>query len=268
MTTREFRKQHKLRFDSRIAGLLTVPTLLAAWHVAVTAEFLDPKLFPSPAQVWWAGVEMARNGELARDLVASAGRVLAGFAIGALLGVAFGVATGRLRIFSYTLGQILVALRPLPAISIIPFVIIWFGVDEGAKLIIISWAVLFPVWISTHLGIARIDPKFIWVAQTFGANSHQILFRVFFPNAVPMMVAGLRTSLGVAFVSLFAAEMAGAVEGVGYRIFTSHMVFRVDKMVVALLLLGLLGATMDFLFMRLCKIMFPWLAMDVSIRRT
>lgn len=243
----------------RVVAVATMPLTLLAWQLAAELGGLDARLFPPPLEVLEAFSEMAGNGELTRDIFASLTRALAGLVLGVVTGFACGIATGRFPIFSQSIGQLLSGLRPVPAIAIIPFVIIWLGVDEFAKIVIVSWAVMFPVWISTHIGVGRVDEKHLWAAQSLGASNSQLLWRVVVPSAMPLVTTGIRTGIGLAFISLFASEMAGASDGVGYRIFTSHLVFRVDKMMVGLIVLGLMGAAVDWIFAFGFKRFFPWM---------
>lgn len=241
-----------------LARLATLAGLLLLWFLASSVAGESP-LYPSPAKVASAAFQMALEGILFADLGISALRVTLGFAIGGLGGILLGILTGRLVSLDVTIGQVLIMLRPIPSIAIVPFVIIWVGISEPGKLTIISWAALFPTWIGTHLGVVRSNLRYEWVARSCGADEMQIIASVVVPNALPMMVAGLRTSLGAAFVSLFAAEMVGGPSGVGYRIHVSHMSFQPDRMLVGLICLAAMGAAADALFLRSTARMAPWI---------
>jgi len=245
--------------SNRITSLATFPALILIWQGFSYFGLLDSRLVPSPFSVSLAFHEMISSGELVRDIMASSTRVLAGLLCGVIFGFVCGVGTGRFPAVSGSLGQILSGFRPVPAIAIIPFVIIWVGVGEAAKIMIVCWAVLFPVWIATHIGVRRVDEKYIWAAKSIGASKSQILLLFVVPSALPLITTGIRTGIGLAFISLFAAEMAGSIDGIGYRIFTSHLVFRVDKMIVALIALGLLGALVDYAFTFFARKAFPWM---------
>lgn len=243
----------------QIVRLSTIPIIILLWQLSSWLELFDQRLFPSPLEVMNTLLDMIQSGELVRDLQASFLRAIGGIVIGISLGIGLGVGTGKFQILSGSVGQVLSIFRPVPAIAIIPFVIIWLGVGEVAKITIVSWAVLFPVWIATHIGISQVDEKIIWAAKSLGANNWKTLFYFLVPSALPLIHTGIRTGIGLAFISLYAAEMAGSVEGIGYRIFTSHLVFRIDKMIVALAALGMLGASIDYAYTYLSKKMFPWM---------
>jgi ABC-type nitrate/sulfonate/bicarbonate transport system permease component len=153
-------------------------------------------------------------------------------------------------------------LRGIPAIAIIPFVLIWFGLGEGSKIAVITWAVFFPVWLNVHLGVRGVPVKYVWIAESLGANGRGILVSVILPAALPAIIAGMRTGIGIAYVALFGAEMTGALAGIGYRIYSSYTVYRVDVMVADLIALGVLAALTDALFAWFARSVFPWIAVQ------
>jgi ABC-type nitrate/sulfonate/bicarbonate transport system permease component len=242
----------------RLAFFATIPALVLLWHLVSGAGGHD-RLLPGPIDVGQAFLVLIDEGVLFRDIEVSVLRAGGGLVIGVALGFLFGVGTGVSPVLSASLGQVLNILRSLPAISIIPFAIIWLGIGEVAKLAIIAFAVTFPVWVNTFLGVQRVDHRLIWVAQSLGLKGLPLVTRVIVPSAVPQIIAGVRIGIGLAFVSLFASEMAGAIGGVGYRIYISHLVFRVDVMIAMLFVLGGLGVLFDTVFVLICKKAFPWI---------
>src|SRR5262249_53511043 len=143
--TQSSRQVRWLLHAASLAGLLLIWSLLS-W-------LGDSRLFPSPLPTAAPFPDMVVEGQFFYDAPPSGGRVLAGFLIGGSCGVLFGILTGRLASFDLTLGQVLVLLRPIPSIAIVPFVIVWVGIDDLGKLLIIAWAAVFPTWIATHLGV-------------------------------------------------------------------------------------------------------------------
>lgn len=237
---------------------ITMLLLLAVWTL-VAYLAARPGLYPTPLDALGAAHAMFIQGVLVNDMLITAAHVGIGFAAGGCAGVVLGIATGRLPAANYSIGQILTLLRPVPSIAILPFVIIWVGIGEPGKLIIIAWASLFPVWVATHLGVLRSSVRLERIARTCGASERQIVLSVILPNALPLIVAGLRTSLGAAFVSLYAAEMSGGPGGIGFRISASHANFQVDAMIVGLACLATLGALADGLFVVTTRRLAPWI---------
>jgi ABC-type nitrate/sulfonate/bicarbonate transport system permease component len=237
---------------------------LSAWEAVSRLAFIHISLFPPPTRVLAALIEMARSGELSRDVTASLWRAACGFAIGSVVGIVVGLLTGRIAPLNNYLSPIIQLLRPLPPVAIIPLVIVWFGIGEISKLFSISFAVFFPVWINTHLGAHGTPKTYIWSAHALGVRGLTVLWKVIFPSALPFVTAGLRTGVAVAFVMVFVSELAGASAGIGYQISVSHLAYRVDRMIAALAVLGLFGASADWLLTRTLWFAFPWLRYPVT----
>ena len=167
--------------------------------------------------------------------------------------------TGKKKIFENILSPIIQILRPLPPVAIIPLVIVWFGIDDGAKIFSIAFAVFFPVWLNTHIGVGRMAHEFLWSAKLLTTSSLKIFRKIVFPSALPFIIAGIRTSIAVAFVMVFVSELSGASSGLGYRISISSLAYRIDEMIAALIVLGALGAVTDQLFVFATNKIFPWI---------
>ena len=175
-----------------------------------------------------------------------------------MIGICLGILTGRVTFFRLTIGQIAHFLRNIPSIAFVPLAIVWLGIGEMSKILLITWGVIFPVWISTHQGVINVDKHHIWAIKSLGANRLQTLREVIFCGSVPFIVSGMRIGIAISFITLVAAEMAGSFSGVGYRILTSHLVFRVDKMLLAITTLGVMGLIADRLYTIAVKNLFPW----------
>ncbi len=238
--------------------ILTVPIFLFCWEVISRSGLFNINLFPPPSTVLQAFITMLMSGELIRDILVSLQRVFVGFAIGSFLGIFLGILTGRIKLLERTLGQLIQLFRPIPAIAFVPLAIVWFGLGESSKYFLITWGVFFPMWMNTYLGVSNVDVTLIWAAKSLGATDRKILYEVVLPYAVPFIIAGARVGIAIAFICLVAAEMAGAFGGIGYRISASHLVFRVDKMMVGLAMLAILGAGADALFSKLAARIIPW----------
>jgi ABC-type nitrate/sulfonate/bicarbonate transport system permease component len=243
---------------------LSIVVFMLVWEAIARAGLASRSLFPPPSQVLVAFVELVRSGEMLRDVRVSIWRALVGFILGGAVGIIVGLVTGRIEWLDNYCSPVIQLFRPLPPVAIIPLVIVWFGIGEASKLFSIAFAVFFPVWINTHLGAREVPRAFIWSAATMGVDGVAVLLRVILPAALPFVVAGLRTAVSLAFVMVFVSELAGASSGIGYQISVSYLAYRVDRMMAALLVLGLLGATSDIALTRLCWRLFPWLKMEVA----
>ena len=240
-----------------LTTLLTILVMLLFWEVLSTLTF-NKNIFPPPTRVFLAFLEMLKNGELINDVLISMFRVVIGFTISAVAGILCGILTGSVLILRKTLGQIIELIRPIPAIAFLPLFILWFGIGEESKILLIAYGSFFPIWVNTHVGVADVEKTYIWAAKSLGADKKSILLNVVIPYAIPFILTGLRISIGIAFILLVVAEMAGAFSGLGFRISISHLVFRVDKMFVGVIMLGVLGAASNKLFIKFSNKMVPW----------
>jgi ABC-type nitrate/sulfonate/bicarbonate transport system permease component len=215
-------------------------------------------MFPPVTKVVRTAVQLFLSGELITHISASVQRALLGFAIGSFVGVVLGVATARIAVFRQLTEPIIQMFRAIPSIAFVPVAIFWFGLGETSKLFLIAWGVFFPVWVNTFLGVRDVNALVIRAAESLGASGPRLLYHVVLPAAMPFVLAGLRISLSVGFVCLVAAEISGAVYGVGYLIQLSQMVYRIDQMFVGLIFLGLLGFLADRVFVLVVRTLFPW----------
>lgn len=228
------------------------------WELAAYLELYNVVLFPPPSQIWTGFLEIFMDGTWWRDIKFSSMRYGGGFFLGNIIGIIFGVLTGRIAILNRLLGPILNYLRATPSVALVPAAIVWFGIGEVEKLFIVTWGCTFPVWINTHAGTSEVEREYIWAAQTLGATGWRLYLEVIAPRALPYIVAGSRVSVATGFFALAAAEMAGAYEGVGFRIFHSHEFFRTDIMLSAIMTIGLMALLSDTLFVRIVRIILPW----------
>lgn len=239
--------------------ILPIIVVIALWEFVSRSGFVNSALFPPPSHVAIALWGMITTGTLFSDLRDSLWRLLAGLFIGSAVGVIFGLLTGRIKSFATALSPIIQILRPLPPVAIIPLVIVWFGIDDSAKIFSIAFAVFFPVWINAHIGARQIPQAFLWSAKLFTNSPIKILREVVFPAALTFIVAGIRTGIAVGFVMVFVSELSGASSGLGYRISITQLSYRIDEMIAALIVLGALGAIADQIFMFGTRKFFPWI---------
>lgn len=242
-----------------LTAIISLCVLVAAWEALARFNVVPATLFTPPSGVMRALGDLAATGELQRDLKASLWRAAVGLAAGCVAGVAVGSLTGRSHRAADILAPAIQLLRPLPPVAIIPLVIVWWGIGETSKVFSISFAVFFPMWISAHIGVRSVPPLYLWSAKSLGVSGLALWWRVILPAALPIIIAGLRTAVALSFVMVFVSELAGASSGLGYQISVSHLAYRVDKMMAALLVLGLCGAAADLIITQALERMLPWL---------
>ena len=245
-----------------IPKCFTVIILLLFWELFSRYGVPSQQLFPPPSRIMDTALVVIKNHELFIDTIYSFFRILIGFFIGAIIGIFVGILTGRNNKANQLITPLIQIFRPIPPIALVPFAIIWFGIGEPSKWVVIIWGVFFPVWLNTHIGVLNVDDKYLWAAKSLGADKKTLLFEIIVPHALKYILAGLRVSIAIAFICVVVAEMAGASNGLGFRISVSHLAFRVDKMMVSLITLGIIGALTDYFFTFIINKILPWLSFN------
>jgi NitT/TauT family transport system permease protein len=231
-----------------LVSALSIPLFIAAWEVVARSGVVNAVLFPPPSVVAIAVLEWVRSGQFFLDLGASLYRVVTGFALGAVMGVALGVLTGQFALLSSLLSPLFHILRPIPPIAFVPIVILWFGLSEAGKLFLVVWGVFFTVWLSTHIGVQKVDRGLIRAAQMLGTPRRQMLQEIVLLGALPYVVVGLRTAISISFYTLVAAELAGAFAGIVYRIEIAQQNLQTGQVMGGLAVLGLMSFVADRAF--------------------
>ena len=239
---------------------LSIGGSLALWECISRSGAVNPLLFPPPSAALIALRDLAAGGVLASDIGASLWRALAGLLIAVVLGIGAGLLTGRNRLADRLLSPPLELLRALPPVAVIPLVIVWLGIGDGAKLFSIALAAFFPMWVATHAGVKRVRPEFLWSAALLTRSRWKVTAEVVLPAALPFIMTGVRNAAALAFIMVFVSELAGASSGLGYRIAVAQLSYRVDQMVAGLAVLSLCAAATQWCCTRAADRSFPWLS--------
>jgi sulfonate transport system permease protein len=219
--------------------------VLATWELASARGWLSSRVLPEPLAVLQAFDRLLRSGELWQHTLVSTGRAFAGLLIGGGLGLALGLLTGSLRIAETLLDTSLQMLRNIPALALIPLVILWFGIDESAKLFLVAVGVFFPIYLNTFHGIRSVDAGLIEMARSYGIGGWQLYRQVILPGALPSILVGLRFALGLMWVLLIVAETISAQSGIGYLTMNAREFLQTDVVLVGIALYALLGKLAD-----------------------
>lgn len=215
------------------------------WSLVVASGAFPRALFPSVPQVFRAEHLMWTDGLLMDDLLASLRRAAVGFALGAITAVVAAVITAGTTLGRNLLRPVLRLLSPIPTIGLVPLTILWFGLGENSKVLVIALGVFVPVWINSHAGLATTPLDYLRAARCLGAGRVQTLTRVVLPEAAPDISAGLRVGAAMAFVLIVVAEMTGTTAGIGYRIYQAQLFSQADRLIACLVTLGIIGALCD-----------------------
>ncbi len=232
--------------------------VLALWQLSAQVGWLSTRVLPAPSAVARAAWELALSGELWRHLVVSTGRAFLGFAIGGGLGLLLGLLTGSQRWAETALDTTLQMLRNIPPLALIPLVILWFGIDETAKLFLVALGVFFPVYLNTFHGIRGVDHDLIEMARSYGLRGWALYRRVILPGATASILVGLRFSLGLMWVLLIVAETISAQSGIGYMTMNAREFLQTDVVLVGILIYALLGKLADLAAQALERAWLRW----------
>jgi sulfonate transport system permease protein len=219
--------------------------VILAWELASRTGWLSTRILPEPLAVAQAAWDLLRSGVLVHDVAISAGRALGGLAIGGGLGLVLGLLTGTFRTAETLLDTTLQMARNVPPLALIPLVILWFGIDESAKLFLVSIGVFFPIYLNTYHGIRSVDAGLIEMARSYGLSGWPLYREVILPGALPSILVGLRFSLGLMWVLLIVAETISAQSGIGYMTMNAREFLQTDVVLVGVLLYALLGKLAD-----------------------
>jgi sulfonate transport system permease protein len=219
--------------------------ILLVWQIACVTGFVSVRVLPAPSDVALAGWKLAQSGELARNIWVSFWRACVGFAIGGGIGFVFGLANGLSQLSNKLTDTTLQMVRNVPHLALIPLVILWFGIDESAKLFLVALGVFFPIYLNTLHGIKTVDPQLIEMGRIYGMSKGELFRRVIFPGALPSIFVGLRFALGIMWLTLIVAETIAASSGLGYMAMQAREFMLIDVVVLSILIYALLGKLAD-----------------------
>lgn len=256
-------------------GAILPAVLIIIWELVARAGIFSPVVLPPPSAVairWIASVIPApvasiekdgylgwlMSAELIGDSVASLGRVIAGFLIGAGLALPLGLIMGASDNVYRLTNPLIQVLRPIPPIAYIPLSIVWFGLGNPPAIFLIALGAFFPVLMNTIAGVRQVDGIYIRAARNLGAGQWTLFTRVILPAATPYILAGVRIGIGTAFIVVIVAEMIAVSNGLGYRILEAREYLWSDKIIAGMITIGLLGLAIDIAVSRLNDHLLRW----------
>jgi NitT/TauT family transport system permease protein len=232
--------------------MLSVLGVLMLWQVTVTA-FGNPVFVPTPVMVLGKGAVLLRSGEIFGHVGVSLGRILGGFALGSVLGAPIGLLMGNVRLVRVLLEPYVEFFRFVPSIAWLTPAVIWFGIGETPKVLIIMYTTVFIVIINTVVGVANVSSNKLWAARCLGATERQAFVYVVVPATLPFVLTGMRLAMGNSFATVVSAEMIAADQGMGFLIFNSRLWMATDTIFLTIVLLGALGFASDRCFRMLIR---------------
>ncbi|MBS3938355.1 MAG: ABC transporter permease [Peptococcaceae bacterium] len=241
-----------------IEGLCLPFFIVAFWFIGSGLELWNEFIIPSPQKTWQSAQFLLSEGILTSHVLVSLYRVFAGFLLAFFLAFPLGILTGmKPKVLGY-LEPILELIRHIPPLATVPMLILWFGIGETPKLVIIILTTFFPIFLNTLNGVVHCDKKLLEVGQSFGFNSRDKFMKIILPASLPNILIGMRIGLGYSWRALMGAELIAASAGIGFMINEATHLSRPDIIIVGILTIGIIGTVSDHLFFRILHRFVPW----------
>ena len=248
-------------FSRKLSLLIILVALaipLTLWAIVSYAGLVPSMFLPTPTAVIQSGIEMFTQDDLLNDVLVSCGRVLAGFIVAALIGVPMGIAMGTFASMESFFAPFVGTVRYMPVTAFVPLIVIWVGLGEAAKILIITLGVVLYNAIMVADAVKFIPNEMINVAYTLGASRREVLSKVILPATFPSVLDTLRVNISGAWNYLVIAELVAAQSGLGFRIIQAQRFLQTEKVLFCIALIGLIGLIIDYGLKWLSQVLTPW----------
>jgi ABC-type nitrate/sulfonate/bicarbonate transport system permease component len=246
------------RTFSRLAGVWLIIALAGLWELSVAVELIDSPTLPGFSQVALAFWKLFEDGTLAEVLGSTLARLAAGYVLASAMGIILGMVMGYFAVVHRLLEPLVEFLRPIPSPAYIPIAILFFGIGDTMKVLVIAFAAFFPVLINTIAGIRTIDPVLRQTGYTLGLSTWQSIVKISVPNAMVSIMTGLRISIAIALIVTVISEMVAGNSGIGFFIISSQQAFRIPELYAAVVALGVVGYCLNAAFVALERRTLRW----------
>ena len=236
-------------YKSKLISLILPVVIIIFWYLITEGlHIVNPYILPGPIEVCTSAWNLILSGKLLKNTIDSLFKVFGGLILAALVAIPLGVLLGWYKTLEDLCSFVISILRPIPPIAWIPFSILWFGIGTVPAIFIIFMGCVFPILVYTLDGVKRTDKVLIESAQTLGASDRKVLTRVVLPSVFPNIVSGLKVGVGIALMCTISAEMIGSSSGLGYMILQATSRFDPGTTVVGMIVIGLIGLILDYIF--------------------
>ena len=232
-------------FDQHLIYWVVPVGILLLWQLLVQFGFIPERILPAPVAVVRAAIRLTLSGQLLADVLISTQRALTGLLVGGSVGFVLALLNGMFLRSEKLFDTIIQMIRTIPNLALVPLVILWFGIGDGARLFLIALGVFFPIYINTFHGVRQVDSGLIEMGRVYGLSTRQLFWQIIFPGAMPSILLGLRIALGVMWLTLIVAETVAVDSGIGYLAASAREFIRTDIMVFSVVLYALLGKLAD-----------------------
>ncbi len=252
--------RRRARRRDRILSIASPLGLLLAWEFAARFGLIDVRFFPAPSAILSQLVDMARSGELTENVLISLERIVLGFLLGGVPAILIGIAMGIWRPVRAIVDPLIVATYPIPKSSLLPLILLIFGLGEMSKIVMVAIGVFYPVAINATAGVLQINRIYLDVGKSFKASPWDTFRTIALPGALPFIMTGIKLGAGLALILIAIAEMVGAKSGIGYMIWSAWETFAVAKMYVGLFVIALIGFALSLLLNEVERWVIRWKA--------
>jgi NitT/TauT family transport system permease protein len=242
----------------RWVPVLLVIAGLAAWELSVQVGLVSRLFYPPPSAIARALARLVQTGALPAHLAASFSRILLGFCLGGGIALVLGLCMGWSHRLRLVLDPLVAAAHPVPRIAILPLILLFFGIGETARLVVIAISAFFPLLINTTAGVRQLDGIHFEVARNFGARPHQVFAWVVLPGTLPSVLTGARLSFVGALRTTLTIELITSDRGLGHLIWFAWETFRTEELYATLIVIAVLGFGTNFLLERMALLLMPW----------
>jgi len=246
------------RRRDRILSVASPLGLLLAWELAADTGLIDVRFFPAPSAIISKLIEMARSGELTENVLISLQRIVLGFLLGGVPAIVIGIAMGIWRPVRALVDPLIVATYPIPKSSLLPLILLIFGLGEMSKVMMVAIGVFYPMAINATAGVLQINQIYLDVGKSFKASPWDTFRTIALPGALPFIMTGVKLGAGLALILIAVAEMVGARSGIGYMIWSAWETFAVAKMYVGLFVIALIGFAISLLLNEIERWVIRW----------
>lgn len=244
---------------SNYINIAILPILiLALWIIATNLELFSAAILPSISTVFDSLKSQLNSGQLVKDIGISLVRVVEGYLIAATLGITLGVLMGISEKINKFFFLTFTSIRQIPMLAWIPLIVLWFGIGESSKIIVIVIAAYFPILLNTMNGIKRADKNLIEVGNMYNLSKWRLFTRIYFPSALPSIFVGLKLGLGISWMAVVGAEIIASSSGIGYRMNDARSLMQPEVVFVGMFAIALIGIIMDQILTRISKKITPW----------
>ncbi len=241
-------------YKKTVLPFITLFFILLLWELVTRFSGWSRNVFPGSIAVLTSMGELIANGTLLKNTVASLFRVSIGFSLAVVLGVPLGIILGRVEIAKLLFNPLIQFLRPISPLAWIPLAMLWFGIGDPPAIFLIFLASFFPMVVSTSVAVESIKPTYFQVAANFNFTRIEVLTKIVIPAIIPQVITALRMTIAIAWLVVVAAEMIAVQSGLGYLILDARNALRMDYVMVAMIVIGIIGLLLDFIMRSLGNI--------------